>query len=192
MVIHIPEINFYATRTLIFARRQGRATKLHCKDKCGGASILHMTTGRFLGIDYGTKRIGVAISDENGTLAFPKKIVENDKNTFEKFRDIIKKENISEIVVGESVDFSGKLNVLSGRIEVFILELSEKFKLPIHKQKEFLTSVEARKIGSSKKDFNSSQSHSKLKQIKSGRIDASAAALILQRYLDKKNKGAAL
>ena len=153
------------------------------------ASILHMTTGRFLGIDYGTKRIGVAISDENGTLAFPKKIVENDKNTFEKFRDIIKKENISEIVVGESVDFSGKLNVLSGRIEVFILELQEEFKLPIHKQKEFLTSVEARKVGSSKKDFNPSQSHSKIKQIKSGRVDASAAALILQRYLDKKNKG---
>ena len=148
-----------------------------------------MTTGRFLGIDYGTKRIGVAISDENGTLAFPKKIVENDKNTFEKFRDIIKKENISEIVVGESVDFSGKLNVLSGRIEVFILELQEEFKLPIHKQKEFLTSVEARKVGSSKKDFNPSQSHSKIKQIKSGRVDASAAALILQRYLDKKNKG---
>ena len=101
---------------------------------------------------------------------------------------LIKKENVKEIVVGESVDFSGKLNVLSGRIEVFILELIERFNLPVHKQKEFLTSVEARKMGNSKKDFNPSQSHSKLKQIKSGRIDSSAAALILQRYLDRKNK----
>lgn len=143
--------------------------------------------GRFLGIDYGTKRIGVAISDENHILAFPKEIVLNDKNVFPKLGDIIKKENIREIVVGESVDFSGKLNALSGRIEVFILELQEKFKLPVYKQKEFLTSVEARKAGSSKKDFNPGQSHSKLKQIKSGRIDASAAALILQRYLDKIN-----
>jgi len=149
-----------------------------------------MTTGRFLGIDYGTKRIGVAISDENCTLAFPKEIVQNDKNTFNKLGDIIKRENIGQIVVGESVDFSGKLNALSGRIEVFILELAEKFKLPIYKQKEFLTSVEARKSGSTKKDFTPSQAHSKVKQIKSGRVDASAAALILQRYLDKINNQA--
>ncbi|MFA6177709.1 MAG: Holliday junction resolvase RuvX [Candidatus Paceibacterota bacterium] len=147
-----------------------------------------MTTGRFLGIDYGTKRIGVAISDENGTLAFPKEIVLNDSNTFKKLNDIIKKEKVMEIVVGESVDFSGKLNALSGRIEVFILELKEHFKLPVHKQKEFLTSVEARKIGINKKSFNPSQSHSKVKQIKSGRVDASAAALILQRYLDRRSR----
>jgi len=143
---------------------------------------------RFLAIDYGTKRIGIAISDENGTLAFPKEIILNDLDTFKKIRDIIRKEKVGEIVVGESVDFSGKLNALSGRIEVFILELKEKFKLPVHKQKEFLTSVEARKVGRRKKDFNPSQAHSKVKQIKSGRVDAGAAALILQRYLDKINK----
>jgi|ERR1035437_4153659 putative Holliday junction resolvase len=144
---------------------------------------------RFLGIDYGTKRIGVAISDENGTLAFPKEIVLNDLNTFNKLGDIIKEENIKEIVIGESVDFSGKLNALSGRIEVFILELSEKFNLPIHKQKEFLTSMEARRSKNGKMSLSPSQAHSKVKQIKSGRIDASAAALILQRYLDKINNG---
>ena len=148
-----------------------------------------MTTGRFLGIDYGTKRIGVAISDENCVLAFPKNILKNDDNILETVGAIVLSENISEIVVGESVDFSGKLNALSGRIEVFILELSEKFKLPIHKQKEFLTSVEARKSKVGKKGLSPSQAHSKLKQTKSGRIDASAAALILQRYLDKKNHG---
>lgn len=142
---------------------------------------------RFLGIDYGTKRIGVAISDENGTLAFPKEIIKNDGNEISHIGEILKKEKASEIVVGESVDFSGKLNALSGRIEVFILELKEKFNLPVHKQKEFLTSVEARKSGTTKKDFNPAQSHSKIKQIKSGRVDASAAALILQRYLDKIN-----
>ncbi len=143
---------------------------------------------RFLGIDYGTKRIGVAISDEGGTLAFPKEIVPNDQYTYKRFREILERENISEIVVGESVDFSGSLNALSARIEVFILEMQDEFKLPVHKQKEFLTSVEARKAGNSKLDYNLSQSHSRVKQIKSGRVDASAAALILQRYLDKVNK----
>mgnify|MGYP001578519268 CR=1 FL=1 len=142
---------------------------------------------RTLGIDYGTKRIGIATTDENNTLAFPKEIILNDSKILQKLGEIIEKEKIGEIVVGESVDFSGKLNALSARIEVFILELKEKFDLPIHKQVEFLTSVEARKAGTSKKSLNSSQSHSKVKQIKSGRIDASAAALILQRYLDKKN-----
>jgi RNase H-fold protein (predicted Holliday junction resolvase) len=57
----------------------------------------------------------------------------------------------------------------------------------VHKQKEFLTSVEARKSKNDKSTLNQAQSHSKVKQIKSGRIDASAAALILQRYLDKIN-----
>ncbi|HBA45689.1 hypothetical protein A2W67_01245 [Candidatus Nomurabacteria bacterium RIFCSPLOWO2_02_40_28] len=147
-----------------------------------------MTTGRFLGIDYGTKRIGIAVSDENNKLAFPKEILLNNVDTFKKISEIIKKENISEVVVGESVDFSGALNALSARIEVFILELKENFNLPIYKQKEFLTSVEARKSKSSKKSLNISQAHSKVKQIKSGHIDASAAALILQRYLDKMNK----
>lgn len=141
-----------------------------------------------LGIDYGTKRIGIAITDEGGKLAFPKEILINDTNTLKNLEQILKKENIKEIVIGESVDFSGKLNSLSARIEVFILELKEKFKLPIYKQVEFLTSVEARKSPNAKKQFNSSGAHSKVKQIKSGRIDASAAALILQRYLDKKNK----
>lgn len=143
---------------------------------------------RFLGIDYGTKRIGIAISDEKGILAFPKEIILNDPNTLKKIDKIIKLENISEIVIGESVDFSGKLNALSARIEIFISELKEKFRLPIHKQKEFLTSVEARRSKNNLESFSQSQAHSKIKQIKSGRIDASAAALILQRYLDKINK----
>lgn len=143
---------------------------------------------RFLGIDYGTKRIGVAISDENHVLAFPKEIILNDLNAFKKIGKMIDEEKVAEIVVGESVDFSGKLNALSGRIEVFILELKERFKLPVRKQKEFLTSVEARKAGNNKKNLSPSQAHSKAKQIKSGRVDARAAALILQRYLDKINK----
>ncbi len=143
---------------------------------------------RFLGIDYGTKRIGLAISDENSFMAFPKEIVLNDKSTLDKIREVIKKENISEIVIGESVDFSGKLNALSGRIEMFILELTEKFGLPVHKQKEFLTSLEARNSTNTKKLLSPSQANSRVKQIKSGRVDARAAALILQRYLDKFNK----
>ncbi len=143
---------------------------------------------KFLAIDYGTKRIGTAVSDDNGTLAFPKEIILNDKDVFKNFENIIKKEKITDIVVGESVDFSGSLNALSARIDVFILELGEKFNLPIHKQKEFLSTVEARRGNDGKAGLTQSQAHSKVKQIKSGRADAKAAAIILQRYLDKINK----
>ncbi len=148
---------------------------------------------RLMGIDFGTKRIGIAISDEGGTLSFPKDIVLNDANTFQRIGEILKTERVEEIVVGESVDFSGRLNVLSARIDIFVAELTEKFGLPIHKQKEFLTSVEARKQQDgkiSKSGLSPSQAHSKLKDKKRGRVDAGAAALILQRYLDKINKAA--
>src|SRR3989338_4313896 len=96
---------------------------------------------RFLGIDYGTKRIGLAVSNENNRLAFPKEIISNDADTFNRISEILKKKKISEIVIGESVDFSGKPNALSTKIEIFISKLQEKFGLPVNKQKEFLTSV---------------------------------------------------
>ena len=124
---------------------------------------------RFLGIDYGTKRIGIAVSDENIILAFPKGILLNNLNIFKNIGEILKTENISEIVIGESVNFKGKENIVSKEIKTFILELKDKFNLPIHEQKEFLTSVEARRFQKKKE------------------VDDSAAALILQRYLDRIN-----
>ena len=147
-----------------------------------------MKKGRFLGIDYGTKRIGLAISDENGTLAFPKEILPNNTDTITRLGDIMHKENIGALVIGESVDFSGKLNPLSEKIEIFITELKEKFGLPIYKQKEFLTSVEARKSKNNKHTLTQSQAHSRTKQKRAAPADAGAAALILQRYLDKEAK----
>lgn len=123
---------------------------------------------KFLGIDYGTKRIGIAVSDERAVLAFPRVILKNDKNIFKNIRQIIAAENPQAIVVGESLNFKGRPNRIAAEIETFILEL-EKFNLPTHSEKEFLTSVEARRYSEAEK------------------ADASAAALILQRYLDRKN-----
>lgn len=138
-----------------------------------------MINGRFLGIDFGTKRIGLAISDENRRLAFPKEVILNDKNTISQIEKVIKEENISEIVIGESTDFSGNANPVDEQIKTFILELEEKIGLPVRTQKEFMTSVEARRY----KDKNNQK-----KKSSTNSVDASAAALILQRYLDKYNK----
>lgn len=143
---------------------------------------------RILGIDYGTKRIGIALSDESAILAFPKEIILNDVNTWKKIEKILKSEDVGEVVIGESLNLDGKPNILLARIEIFIQEFKNKFSLPIHKQKEFLTSVEARKSKIGKQDRNKSQASSKVKKVNTANMDASAAALILQRYLDKKNK----
>lgn len=134
-----------------------------------------MINGRFLGVDFGTKRVGLAISDENRQIAFPKEVVPNDKNLFSKLKEVIQAENILEIVVGESTNFDGTLNPVAKQIEEFILALQAETNLPIQKQKEFLTSVEARRY----KDETKSTSNS---------VDASAAALILQRYLDLRSR----
>lgn len=138
---------------------------------------------KLLGIDYGIKRVGIAISDENGMLAFPNGILLNDLLLFKKIGEILKAENIVEVVVGESLDFKGEPNEVSKKIEVFVSELESKFKVPIARQKEFLTSIEAR--GKEGKEKNNAR---KTKKENSKKIDDSAAALILQRYLDKKNK----
>ncbi len=141
---------------------------------------------KFLGIDYGAKRIGLAISDENGKIAFPKKIILNNSNIFEEIKKFINTENISEIVIGDSTNFSNEPNIISKEINKFVLTLEEKFKMPVHKQKEFLTSVAARTpINSLNKEKLNSRINNKY--LKTNKVDASAAALILQRYLDKKN-----
>jgi len=138
---------------------------------------------RFLGIDYGTKRIGLAVSDESGRLAFPKGIILNDEKSLKKINVIITEENIAEVVIGESLDFKGEKNALWYKVENFINELKKKVRSPIQKQKEFLTSVEARTIEG--KEKNNAR---KIKKEVNKKIDDSAAALILQRYLDQKNK----
>lgn len=138
---------------------------------------------RILGVDYGSKRVGLAISDDGKTLAFPNGILPNDLNLYKKIQDVLEGQNIEEVVVGESLDLKGQPNIIAKEIENFINELQNRFKIPVFKQKEFLTSVEAR--GKGGKEKNNAR---KTKTGPSRKVDDSAAALILQRYLDKKNK----
>lgn len=143
---------------------------------------------RFLGIDYGSKRIGLAISDENNQIAFPKGIILTHDHPLEHIGKILKEENITDVVIGESMDFAGQKNKISEDIESFISELKKNFSVVVHKQKEFLTSVEARKMGVTKINSQKSESHSKIKKERGGRVDAGAATLILQRFLERYNK----
>ena len=137
---------------------------------------------RYLGIDYGSKRIGLSLSDEEGNMAFPYKIIKNDLELVDNIHNICGKEEVSAIVLGESTDLSDKPNKVMGCIEEFKRNLEGELDLPIYFEKEFMTTVEAR--GRAGKEVNNAKKVGKVKQ---AAADASAAALILARYLDRKN-----
>lgn len=125
---------------------------------------------KYLGIDYGTKKIGLATSDEDGKMAFPCMIIENNKDTLKDIKELVRAMEIGEIVVGESVNLDGTPNEVMKEIRTFAVELENFIDVPLHFEKEWLTSLEARRFQG--------------KHI----VDDSAAALILQRYLDRKNR----
>ncbi len=127
---------------------------------------------KMLGIDYGTKKIGLAVSDEEGRIAFPRIVLKNDGNAMLVICDFCKKENIEGIVIGESLNFKGEKNKVMDQITPFKTLLEEKTSVPVFFESEFLSSKQARNVHDSG-ELN----------------DASAAAIILQSYLDKvKNK----
>jgi putative holliday junction resolvase len=123
---------------------------------------------KYLGIDYGDKRVGVSISDESGKFAFPYKVIENVHDLADKVKEIILREEIHTVVVGESLDFHGQPNMVMKNIERFVEELKNKTEARVCYEPEFLTSVQAERT-TGKNDMN----------------DASAAAIILQSFLDK-------
>lgn len=125
---------------------------------------------RHLGIDYGTKRIGIAISDEGGTMAFPYAILENSKGSLGEVKSICGHESVETIVIGESVDYKGQPNIVKKEIDKFIVELKKIVNVPIIEEREFLSTQQARYY-----------------QTKRKHVDDSAATIILQSYLDRKN-----
>lgn len=123
---------------------------------------------RYIGIDYGKKRVGIAVSDENGEFGLPHSVLQNDRKILEKITEICEEKKVGEVVIGESRDFSGAENPVMGDIRKFAAELEKTVKLPIHFEPEFLTSAEAKRIIG-----------------ENDMLDASAAALILKSYIDK-------
>lgn len=124
---------------------------------------------RLLGIDYGTKRVGVAVSDEEGRIAFPKTILPNDTYLLGSITELCSEEKVQGIVLGESRDYKNDPNPLLDGIMLFKERLARATKLPIYLEPEFMTSAQATHI-----------------QGKSANIDASAAALILQSFIDRR------
>jgi len=122
-----------------------------------------------LAIDYGTKRTGVAVSDVSETLAFPKEVIENrgHANLIESIKVLCEQEKARLIVLGHSRDSKGNDNPVMGGIRAFKTELETAVPLPVIFQEESWSSAEASRY-----------------QGNIVNLDASAAAIILQRFLD--------
>lgn len=123
---------------------------------------------RFLGIDYGSKKVGLALSDETGTIATPLSVVRNDNALDANIAKVVEEKAVSEVVIGASQNYRGEDNPIMKSVQKCAAKLREALTIPVHFESEVLTTQEARRTAPS------------------NMLDASAAALILQTHLDKR------
>jgi putative Holliday junction resolvase len=128
-----------------------------------------------IGIDYGMKRVGVAVSDDRGSIAFPVATFPNDRVLIPVLQALIRKENAYAVVIGDSRNSAGTENPVMVRAKRFATELQQAIPIVIHFEPEFYTSVEARKT----------LRHAQGKPGKQA-VDAEAAAIILNSYISRK------
>ena len=140
---------------------------------------------RILGIDFGRRRIGVAISDATGTLARPLTTIQAKgslERTVGEVADLVARlssedESIAEIVIGLPTRLDGSPNEQTAPASAFATALGAAVPVPIRLQDERLTSHEA--------DSRLAETHRDWRTRKV-RLDAAAAAIILQDYLDAR------
>ncbi len=138
---------------------------------------------KYIGLDYGSKTVGVALTDETGTIARGAEIIRRDKEkrlrkTLARIEEIITEEKVSEIVLGLPLNMDGSEGERSERAREFSEMLARRTGLPVHLVDERLTTVEADEI----MDESGVQDRKERKK----RVDAIAAAVILQDYLDNR------
>ncbi len=138
---------------------------------------------RALGIDYGERRIGLALSDATGLLASPWKQVPNDANVgaaARRLADEVKQlqaqdDGLAAVVIGLPRRLNGEANEQTGRVETFARLLAGEIPLPVTLQDERLTSHEADELLAQREhDWRKRKTQ----------VDAMAAAVILQEFLD--------
>ena len=137
---------------------------------------------RYLGLDVGSRRIGVAVSDELGLTAQPVMTLERRANSRDDLRSLARlcrRFGVAGIVVGNPLHLSGKPGARAAKTQAFAAELGELTSLPIHLWDERLTTNAAHEI--LYKAGHSRQTHRKV-------VDQVAAVLILQSFLDERQR----
>jgi len=133
---------------------------------------------RYLAIDCGLKRTGLAICDRAETLASPLAVIQGQKQLLEKIADIVTRENVDAIILGLPLNMDGSRGAQAKKAQEFAEQLKARLKIPIFFQDERLTT-----FGAEKKLAAAEYTRASKKK----RLDAVAAAEILQAFLEKKN-----
>jgi len=135
------------------------------------------TPGRILAIDYGARKIGLAVSDELGLTAqgLPTYRRNNKKADLDHLRRVIRQYAVREIVMGLPLRMSGDVGVQAEKVQAFAEELRRRFKLPVHLFDERLTSVEANRV--------LRQTEMSIRR-RGAVVDQLAAVLILESFLE--------
>jgi putative Holliday junction resolvase len=134
---------------------------------------------KVLGVDWGASRIGLAVSDDTGTLASPFKVVDNDEGAVTAVVNAASVTGAEEIVVGYPLTLTGEEGPAAERVQEFAEELQRRVGVPIKLVDERFTT----KAAEAKLRAAGASPH-KIKKT----ADAAAAALILQTYLDVTKK----
>lgn len=133
---------------------------------------------RFLGLDYGAKRIGLSSGDELGVATPLPALVEPDEaRRWAQLEGILHQRRIDELVVGYPYNMDGSVGFKAKEVDAFVAQLRARFGRPVHLVDERLTSYEAEST-IAKKDRRGVRD--------SGLVDSRAATLILQDYLNQR------
>ncbi len=124
---------------------------------------------RIMGIDYGSKKVGIAFTDEAGKMAFPHGVIPNTPKLLDVIIGLINEKKVGEVVIGHSLDKDGKPNAIHEAVEALMLDITLQLGIPVHLEPEQFTTQAAIQL-----------------QGRNAQTDASAAALILDGYLIKQ------
>lgn len=132
---------------------------------------------RYLAIDYGTKRTGLAICDAAETIASPLTVLEGQKELPARISKIVEAENVEAVVLGLPLNMSGSESAQTKLVLKFAKQLTNRLNIPVHLQDERLSS-----FGAEQKLESANLTKGKKKK----RLDAIAAAEILEAFLEQK------
>lgn len=138
---------------------------------------------KLLGVDYGARRTGVAISDDGGVIAFPYDTLDTSVSLPQVLNALAKEKGVGKIVIGDGRSGSERSNAIESLILNFKQELESVCGVPVELADEAFSSYEAH--GRQGKEAKSAR---KTKVKATANVDAKAAAVILQRYIDAKRK----
>ncbi len=123
---------------------------------------------KLMGLDYGTKRVGVALSDDKAMMAFPHAVLPNDAALMKSIEEIVQKEKVSTIIIGHSLGRDGVPNKVHAKVEELIQDITLSLGIPVELEPEQYTTQEAIRF-----------------QGRTPMTDAGAASIILNSYITR-------